>query len=402
MRNNGKNSFLMSYLWTVIVAATAILVLLSLFGFYLKINDSAFDKVPPEKAEATDDVNLPSQGISLDAELLYGYLDSPLCEFDDFSSYESFLSGVGETRLVRTGEDEYTVVTSDRVKIVDFTMKPDDRREPLPENGENIVAYAERAYALTAAVLPESELFVNGIPVPDKYRVKKDGVYGIYAIDGLAAEPSVKIYTDGRECTYTVDEHGVYIEDYVTVEKHPSDKVTIAGEETECYTVKNGIDGGFETVRVTGFADVSDIKVESDGDYPENVGNTEVETAENDEGLLAEYSELAKNTAEEIAMYISNDISIDKASRNVDVTSELYRTMRLLEVNWFTSHTDCVIKDGRASAFSRISNTEFSCRYEGTQTVTLPSGQSVDIPIDFTLFFHDTESGPLAYNLVIN
>lgn len=402
MRNNAKNSFLTAYLWTVTVAATAILALLSLFGFYLKVNDSAFAEVTHEITEDAGNAGVPSQSLSLDAEFLFGHLDSPLCEFDDFSSYENYLSGVGETRLVRTGEDEYTVATSEGIRIVDFTMNPDDRREPLPENAENIVAYAERAYALTAAVLPESELFVNGIPVSDKYRVKNDGVYGIYAIDGLAAEPDVKIYTDGRECTYTVDEHDVYIEDYVTVEKHPSDKVTVGGEEAECYVLKNGIDGGFETVRVTGYADISDIKVESTSDYPAYVGDTDYETAENDEELYAEYAELAKITAEEIAQYISNDIGIDKASRNVDVTSELYRTMRLLEVNWFTSHTDSVIKNGTASEFVRISDSEFSCRYAAVQTVTLPSGQSVDIPIDFTLFFRDTESGPLAYNLVIN
>lgn len=405
MKNNGNKAFLTAYLSAVCVLAVALLLALSAFGFYLRANDGNKTFLYPEVRDAEkqtpDDEN--NGSVSLDAAFLYEHLDEPLSEFEDLSAYESYVSSLGETKLVKTGEREYTVVTDENVKVADFTMPEKDKRSPSPEYAESVTAYVPGVYTVTAAVLPESELFVNDIAVSDKYKVKNDGVYGIYAVDGLAAEPKVTITTDGRECAYKVDEHGQYIEDYATVEKLENDTVLIDGEPVECYVVKNGIDSDFETVRVTGFAEISDITVESgEPAVGENENGGENENAENDEALAAEYSELAESAAKAIANYIANDISLDEAARNIDPSSELYRLLRLQEVNWFTDHTDNMISDISAGQFAKLSDTEFSCRCTAVQTITLSGGNTVDIPIDFTLYLHDTESGPLAYDFTIN
>lgn len=405
MKNNGNKAFLTAYLSAVCVLAVALLLALSAFGFYLRANDGNKTFLYPEvrDAEKQTPADENNGSVSLDAAFLYEHLDEPLSEFEDLSAYESYVSSLGETKLVKTGEREYTVVTDENVKVADFTMPEKDKRSPSPEYAESVTAYVPGVYTVTAAVLPESELFVNDIAVSDKYKVKNDGVYGIYAVDGLAAEPKVTITTDGRECAFKVDEHGQYIEDYATVEKLENDTVLIDGEPVECYVVKNGIDSDFETVRVTGFAEISDITVESgEPAVGENENGGENENAENDEALAAEYSELAESTAKAIANYIANDISLDEAARNIDPSSELYRLLRLQEVNWFTDHTDNAITNGKSGDFAKLSDTEFSCRYTAVQTITLSGGNTVDIPIDFTLYFHDTESGPLAYDFKIN
>lgn len=105
MKNNVNKAFLTAYLSAVCVLAVALLLALSAFGFYLRANDGNKTFLYPEvrDAEKQTPADENNGSVSLDAAFLYEHLDEPLSEFEDLSAYESYVSSLGETKLVKTG-----------------------------------------------------------------------------------------------------------------------------------------------------------------------------------------------------------------------------------------------------------------------------------------------------------
>lgn len=106
-----------------------------------------------------------------------------------------------------------------------------------------------------------------------------------------------------------------------------------------------------------------------------------------DEALRTQYSQLAVEALQTYQRYRANDTSRASLKKYFDTSSDFYNAIMHTTTAWFAAHTGHDYSDETVGEFYAYSDEVFSCRYVGTQIITMSRTNTKYFDIDCVIYF---------------